>query len=110
MDGSICAIAQTRFSVPTRLLVWVCTAWARSSMEYGADRCSPRWITVSGAKSASVVVTPQLVVDDRHLVSAGGESQRRLLAEVAVTTENENTHRHISNYRMEPPVRRHGLS
>ena len=37
--------------MPMTLLCWVYTARARSIMEYGADRCSPKWTIASGLKA-----------------------------------------------------------
>ncbi len=43
-------MANSTLSVPTTLLVCVNTAFWRSIMEYGAERCSPKCTTWSGLK------------------------------------------------------------
>ena len=48
IDGSTSAMAYSRFSVPTTLFTWVYTACLRSTMEYGALRCSAKWTMASG--------------------------------------------------------------
>src|SRR5947199_175962 len=70
----------SRLSVPMTFVCCVLTAWRREIIEYGAEGCSPRWMTGSGS---------------RRPRAAGSALQNRLLRQCDVLGEERAGRRRV---------------